>query len=108
MGRTTEIKFNRNYTKLHGQTEARLLHVETHLGRALDPEFIKYDTDGKYTFEYSHRYICLYLVGNKGIPFSTLRKFNKTNVLKYFGQKGKLFKIVVEEEEPLPNHWVPM
>ena len=91
-----KIKFNRNYKKLHEQTEAKLVYFEIHYGKTLNEEYVKYDTDGKYTFVYNHKYIVLYFVGNKGIPFSSLRKLNKENKKKYFDKVGEKFKIIVE------------
>lgn len=93
-----EIRFNRNYSKLHNQTMAKMIKLETHLGSLLHRDFIKYDTDGKYKIDKEQRYLCMYFVGNKGIPFTTLRKCNKTNILKYCARIGEDFKIIVEEK----------
>lgn len=104
-----EIKFNRNYKKLHNQTFALLLDIRVAKGKHLDKEFIEYDTENEYKIEPEQKYLILYFIGDSKIPFTTLRKFNVENVWKY--EKNEHYRIVVEEkkeEEPLPNHWVPM
>ena len=94
-----EIKFNHNYKKLHNQTYGTLIKMTAHLGCMLHKDFIKYDTDGKYKIEEKEKYLCLYFIGNKKIPFTTLRKCNKANIYKYVGCEGENFKIVVEEKK---------
>lgn len=109
-----EIKFNHNYKKLHNQHLAVLVNVSAVQGKHLIKKegFVEYDTDGKYEIDENEKYLYLVFVGINMIPFSTIRKNNMENVEKYVGQEGGFFKVVVEEEikeeEPLPNHWVPM
>lgn len=93
-----EIKFDRNYKKLHNQTYGVLIKITVRLGCMLHKDFIEYDTDGKYKIKENEKYLCLYFIGNKKIPFTTLRKCNKTNIAKYVGEEGNVFKIVVEGE----------
>ena len=100
-----EINFNRNYTKLHGQTMARLIDIGIRTGKRLCKEFIEYDTDGKFEIDEEQSYMILYFVGDKQIPFSSIRKENYENLEKY--NEGEFYRIVVDEE-PLPNHWCPM
>ena len=105
-----EIKFNRNYKKLHNQKYAKLIFVALFYGKNLSKDFIEYDTDGKYKIEPETEYIYLCFMGNKMIPFTTLRKNTPENWEKYVKNQEQV-KIVIEgkkEEEPLPNHWVPM
>jgi hypothetical protein len=92
-----EIKFNRNYKKLHNQTSAELTCIWIKLGADLHKDFIEYDTDGKYEIDKNKEYLVLWLIGDKLIPFTTLRKLNKENANKYV--LGERYKIVVEEQK---------
>lgn len=91
-----EIKFNRNYKKLHNQTEAELCCIWIKVGADLNKDFIKYDTDGKYEIDKNKEYLVLWLIGNKMIPFTTLRTLDKDNLKKYV--LGERYKIVVKGE----------
>lgn len=103
-----QIKFNHNYKKLHNQKTGVLIWVEVLLGKYLPKVFIDYDTDGKFQVDPKQKYLLLYFMGNRYIPFTTLRKDNVENRVKYLAG-NKVFKIVIDKkEEPLPNHWVPM
>jgi len=102
-----EIRFNRNYKKLHNQKKAVLIQTATVKGENIQKEFVKYDTDFLFEFDKKETYLLLIFVGDKMIPFTTLRKLNIENVKQYVGYEGDYFDIVIEEE-PLPNHWVPM
>ena len=102
-----EIKFNKNYKKLHNQKTACLIQTAVVKGIDIPKDFIEYDTDNSYKINKRATYLLLVFVGNKIIPFTTLRKLNIENVKKYIGHEGDYFDIIVEEE-PLPNHWVPM
>lgn len=109
MSEIKEINFDHNYKKLHNQTKAVLIQTAILKGVNIPKEFIKYDTDNKYELKENEDYLYLVFVGDKMIPFTTVRKLNIENVKKYVGYEGDYFYIVVEEkEEPLPNHWVPM
>lgn len=99
-----EIRFNQNYTKLHGQNLAQVIHIGIRTGKRLEKEFIEYDTDGKFEIEPETAYMIIYLIGNKQIPFTTIRKANDENLEKY--NEKEFYKIVVDEK-PLPNHWYP-
>lgn len=92
-----EIKFNHNYKKLHNQKEAELTCLWIRLGADLHKDFIEYDTDGKYEIDKNKKYLVLWLIGDKLIPFTTLRTFNKENLEKY--SLHDRYKIVVEEQK---------
>lgn len=95
-----EIKFNHNYKKLHNQKTARLLSADYYYGKDLPKEFIEYDTEGKYEIDKKQEYIKLLFRGDKGIPFTTLRKNNSENREKYCSLTADTkFKIVVEEQK---------
>lgn len=93
------IEFNHNYKKLHNQETAILIKTLTIIGRNICKEFIEYDTDNNYKIEPNEKYLLMYFIGEYRIPFTTLRKCNKTNVLKYVGRTNELFKIVVKEQK---------
>ena len=92
-----DIKFNRNYKKLHNQEYATLLWLSVVKGTELNPDFIEYDTDGEYQINKEQKYIFLIFLGTKGIPFSSLRKFNDENIKRFVGKENQEFKIIVEE-----------
>ena len=92
-----EIKFNRNYKKLHNQTSAELIYYDFKSGAEFHKEFIEYDTDNRYEIDKTQEYLFLVFIGNKDIVFTTLRKANTENLLKYV--LGRKYKIVVEGEQ---------
>lgn len=100
-----EIVFNNKYPKLHEQKTARLLAVITgfsgELLQSRFPDFVFYDTlrdDGRYyNIKSDESYILLLFEGEKGILFSTFRKDNEENFVKYNPSIGQLFKIKIEK-----------
>lgn len=102
-----EIIFNRNYDKLHGQTEAVLIGLtEINVPEDISDEFVQYDTavNGRNIISQFDEgtYLQLFFVGNKHIPFCTLRNrtgykgFNRKEY--YLDHIGSLFKIVIDKE----------
>ena len=91
------IGFSHNYSKLHGQTSAKLLSVEVVKRDSLDAEYVRYDTDGVFELE-NEEYLKLLLMGNKGIPFTTLRRNIEQNVEKYCKNVGSEFEVYVKED----------
>lgn len=94
-----EIKFSKSYKKLHNQNKATLLWLSIVQGAELHPNFIEYDTDGKYQIKQEQKYIMLVFLGINGIPFTSLRKFNDENVRRFVGKENQEFDVVVEEVE---------
>ena len=102
---TKEIKFNNNYPKLHGQKTARLLAVITGFsGELLQkrfPDLVFYDTlrdDGRYyDMKPDESYILLLFEGDKGILFTTFRKDNEENFVRYNTSIGQIFRVKVEK-----------
>lgn len=102
---TKEIVFNNKYPKLHRQRHARLLAVITgfsgELLQSRFPDFMFYDTrrdDGRFhDIKPDESYILLLFEGEKGILFSTFRKDNEENFVKYNTSIGQLFKIKIEK-----------
>ena len=82
------IGFSHHYTKLHGQVCGQLICVDVvHIEYFdLDSDWIKYDTeylDDSGFIHYSNfikpntKYVRLVFLGNKGIPFTTYRKYKE-------------------------------
>lgn len=90
-----QIKFNRNYKKLHNQNKAKLIRVGEIQGKDLCKEFVEYDTDNKYPIELNQFYLILYFIGNKLIPFTTLRKLNDNN-LHYYNHIGCDYELIIK------------
>lgn len=98
----TTIKFAKNFLKLHGQTSAELVAVRL-VDTALMPpadfdELYNYDCqadDGSYyPLNKDKIYTQLIFIGNKNIPFATLR--NKDKYMDYVKQIGWVFSVEVE------------
>lgn len=94
-----ELRFNKNYKKLFNQCKARLIDSKLVTLDQLNKDFIKYDTDceegGSFLFT-EDLYLCLFFVGDKGIPFTTLRKFNEYNFRYYCDSEDTLFNVIIE------------
>lgn len=96
MKEQNELKFNRNYTKLHNQKSGLLVGIFVAYKKDLTQEFVDYDTDGCYKLDENKAYMLLVFLGNKNIPFTTLRRYNEENMRKY--HSGKVYRIVIERE----------
>jgi hypothetical protein len=118
------IKFSHVYPKLWEQTSAKLVHVEVVDAAHLDPELVEYDTRyrgdryreaevvdedncgvGRHGYRYSYyklpksgNLLQLVFLGNKGIPFCTLRRYSNSEEAYYRTNIEEVFDIVVEEE----------
>lgn len=92
-----EISFSGDYLKLHGQEEAILVYVGHKIISDKTPiDFIEYDTkriDGTYYNPKSGFYILLVFLGNKNIPFTTIRPWDKIKEEYYKSLVGKRFEI---------------
>ena len=99
-----KIKFDHNFTKLHGQKTANLRYMENTGLNMLTPEAVIYDTEYVENGELKHsrihngQLIRLEFFGDKGIPFTTYRKYRKSSFNKYYRDLGQVFDIVVEEK----------
>ncbi len=112
-----KIKFSHDYPKLWGQKSVKLIYVGLLDGRTLPEELIEYDT--KYSepvilqpsgakskiFKYyplpKTQLIQLVFLGDKGIPFCTLRRYEPKKY-EYYSSLGKsktFFDVVVEEQK---------
>lgn len=97
-----EIRFAKDYPKIHGQTSGRLVSISLMtIDESTSKEFIEYDStmsDGsKYPLP-DGDYMLLVFLGNLGIPFSTLRKQNIENLNKYMSGLGKIFELVISRK----------
>lgn len=97
------IKFSKIYPKLWGQTQAELLAVkEIEINENTNKDLIEYDTkaiDGSYYELKKGKYLQLIFLGNKNIPFCTIRsKYSSyVNKTEYYKSKiGEIFDIVIE------------
>lgn len=104
------IKFSHQYPKLHGQTSATLLAVrELSFPQDRNADLVEYDTTYPSTHGVDYYplpdgpYLQLIFVGNKHIPFCTIRSkwggFRKNKKEYYESCIGKTFSIIVKESE---------
>lgn len=93
-----EIRFKKNYSKLHNQNYAFFMECYVLKGWELSDKFKKYDSDDEYEFKQDEKYMLLVFMGDEFIPFTTVRKYNAENILKYCSPEEtmKTFKIVIE------------
>lgn len=95
------IQFAKDFNKLHGQTSAELVDVrlvDTALMLPTDfDELYKYDCkatdDSFYPLNKDKTYTMLVFIGNRNIPFSTLR--NRDKYKYYMNHIGCIFNIEV-------------
>ena len=106
-----EIHFRKNFKKLHNQQWASILNVIVVKGWELNDKFKKYDTEEtekdqyetneNFVIDEQQKYLLIFLMGDEFIPFTTVRKFNDENILKYCSPDETMgyFKIVIDEEK---------
>lgn len=99
------IFFDDNYLKLHNQTTAKLVAIESiKINNDKHKELLQYDTiksDGSYYPINNELYIQLIFIGDKHIPFCTLRKFGGYKWSYYKTKINEEFKIVIKKD---PKH----
>lgn len=93
-----KIKFSHEYPKLWGQYSARLLEVNDTEYKNLHPDLIEYDTkyNGGYYPLPKVRLIQLIFLGDKGIPFCTIRRWTPQKHRYYESAIGKIFEIEIK------------
>ncbi len=98
------IKFSHNYPKFWNQTEAELLAMKIIDAEDVqkNEDLLKYDTcwyedgqHGQYELPEKGKLIQLIFLGNKNIPFCTLRRYTEQKHRYYLAQIEKIFKVVV-------------
>lgn len=96
------IFFSHKYPKLHNQTKANLINIKVLDYNELHKDLIEYDTsyesDGKKDYYPLPRtkLIQLVFLGNKGIPFCTIRRYTETKYSYYLDQLREEFKIITK------------
>ncbi len=98
------IKFSHNYPKLWGQKTARLISVELIFPTEfpLNQDLIDYDTktkEGEYYPLPKNEYLQLIFLGNKKIPFCTIRRYTLEKRNYYVNKTRQEFKIEIKECE---------
>ena len=95
-----QIKFSSNYPKLWNQREARLLAVLVLTQKDLNEDLIEYDTkniNGEYYKLPETDLIQLVFIGDKRIPFCTLRRWTEEKLIYYHDLIGEYFEVVITE-----------
>ena len=93
-----KIKFSHEYPKLHGQKSAQLVHVRRVEASSLHEDLIEYDTrttTGEHYALPKGMLLQLVFLGNKGIPFCTLRRWTPDKEVYYRECVDKQFEVVV-------------
>lgn len=95
-----KIKFISNFPKLWNQSTAKLVDIKLIDRDNIHQDFIEYDTkmeNGEYYNLGEHKkFIVLYFIGDKGIPFCTLRSFTFDKFADYLNKLTRMFLIEVE------------
>ena len=96
------IFFDDNYPKLHNQTTAKLVAIESiKINNDKHKELWQYDTkksDGSYYPINNEQYLQLIFIGDKHIPFCTLRKFSGYSLNYYKNKINEEFKIAIKKD----------
>ena len=95
-----KIRFLGEYVKLNGQRKAKLLDVlSVHINESeCHSELLKYDTlrtDGSRYNITDGSYLLLFFLGDKGMLFTTIRRWTYEQMLYYKERIGKMFDIVI-------------
>ena len=95
-----KIKFSKDYVKLWGQDKGTLINLSILHAEDLPEDLIEYDTKGKdgsyYPLPKKGRLLQLTFIGNKGIPFCTLRRYTPEKQLYYAKLVGKVLEVKVK------------
>lgn len=95
-----QIKFSHEYPKLWGQRTATLLEVKLVYKEILHKDLLEYDTTYSEGIERKHyplpsgALIHLTFLGEKNIPFCTMRSYNSEKLDYYGALIGDEFEIV--------------
>lgn len=93
-----KIKFSKKYPKLWGQTKAYLIHIEKKERKDFHNDLLEYDTkaeDGTYYPLNAKTYLILYFIGDKDIPFCTIRRWTPQKEAYYMQLEREEFDIVL-------------
>ena len=92
------IKFSHNYGKLWKQKTARLILVELIDASQFNEDLLEYDTrygDGRFYLPKVGQFLQLFFVGDKHIPFCTIRSFNPEKEKYYRSLIGQMYDVEV-------------
>lgn len=95
------LRFSHDYPKLHKQSRAQLIKVYRTERKELDDELIEYDTltsDGEHYELPKGDLIYLLFLGNKMIPFCTIRPYNPGKFDYYQRNVGKIFTVCLPRD----------
>jgi len=96
------IKFLHHYPKIYGQSSAELLKVKICDRSDLDDHFVEYDTVYLSYAAMDHYslptgpLLVLVFLGDKNIPFTTVKRWTVNKAAYYLRNLNKQFKIVYE------------
>ena len=96
-----QIKFSHNYPKLWEQKTATLIYCKYLHFREITKELIEYDTKtikGDYYKLPNSSLIQLVFLGDKLVPFCTLRRYGTDKWNYYYNNIENIFDIVIEIE----------
>ena len=98
------IHFSSDYQKLWNQRKAKLIFVKVVRLERLSKDFLEYDTKINQKEEYyklskEGKMIQLTFLGDKEIPFCTLRRYTPERYANYLKNIGKVFTIKIGEEK---------
>ena len=94
-----KINFSHIYPKLWGQTKATLLDIRILDAQAvqMNKDLIEYDTNTDYyPLPTEGKLIQLIFIGNKDIPFCTLRRYTPEKIRYYTKNINELFEVVID------------
>lgn len=93
------LTFLFNYKKLHNQTKAKLIHIEViNIDDTTSLDFINYDTtsiDGSMFSLKKGKYLLLVFLGDKNIPFTTVRSYTAEKEKYYKDNLYQIFDIII-------------
>jgi hypothetical protein len=117
-GKMMQIKFSHNYPKIWGQKRAQLITVRLLdcQGVAINKVLLEYDTywnnewgcawlqelelerpDGYYELPKTGKLIQLVFLGDRDIPFCTLRRFTPEKFEYYRNLARQVFEVIIDE-----------
>lgn len=112
-----QIKFSHNYDKLHGQKFARLLFVSpVGCAESFHKDFVEYDTvfhhtppswhhlieEGRFELPTGVPMLLLVFLGDKGIPFTTVRRYSPEKHGEWKLELGNECEVVIlDDQKPM-------
>ena len=100
-----QIKFSHNYPKVHNQETALLVQVKLLEREELHEDLVRYDTawnDGNSLGFYElpkGKVIHLTFIGDKEIPFCTIRRYTPVKLHYYMTSRKESFEIITMKDD---------